>query len=149
MNLRLPGSLPGVFHQNGELPDLDFHIPGGEFLPAQLDRVERSGVWRVGFVISQRARRRFRHDVHHHLHFDRRVGFHREIVAKFIALRPINVIRCLDIVPICGLDGCHFQRIASNLNGIVQWSYPVSVDTWGLAGSGVRVCRASYRLGER
>jgi formylmethanofuran dehydrogenase subunit E len=29
------------------------------------------------------------------------------------------------------------------------WSYPVSVDTWGLAGSGVRACRASYRLGER
>jgi putative transposase len=31
----------------------------------------------------------------------------------------------------------------------MAWSYPVSVDTGRLAGSGVRVCRASYRLGER
>lgn len=30
-----------------------------------------------------------------------------------------------------------------------RWSYPVSVEIWGLSDIGVRACSASYRLGER
>jgi hypothetical protein len=37
---------------------------------------------------------------------------------------------------------------SSQLNDFL-WSYPGSVDTWRLAGCGVRAWRASYRLGER